>query len=502
MSEALPGVPRLPSTGVVPRASAVVVLFRRAASGVELFWLKRERTLRFGGGFYAYPGGKTDQSDAQLATLGAPEGAWVGTAARELFEETGVLLTRGALARSAGARAAMRRALLDRPGSFGELLGDDVIDGAAFTPAGRWVTPAFYPLRFDTRFFLVELPEGQGAEVWPGELSEGEWVTPGHALRRWSEGTALLHPPTLHALQVLAEFRSIDEAAKALAAPANVVDGVAERVEFQRGVQLVPLATPTLPPATHTNCYLLGTKELLVVDPGATGDELAPLLRELGRRQAEGGVVRAVVATHHHADHTGGVFEVAERFGVPVWAHALTADRLAGPTQRLLVEGDVLPLEGPLPMRWRVRHTPGHARGHVCLIDEATKAAVVGDMVAGFGTIVVDPPEGDMADYLAQLERLKPLVGTLFPAHGPAIPDGVEKLDEYLLHRRWREEKVFAAFEGLTGFVGTDVLVERAYDDVASFVLPIAERNTMAILLKLVREGRVVQEGEKFQRAP
>ena len=165
-------------------------------------------------------------------------------------------------------------------------------------------------------------------------------------------------------------------------------------------------------------------------------------------------------------------------------------------TDRLLVDGEVLTLG---PMRWRVLHTPGHAQGHVCLYDEASRAAVVGDMVAGFGTIVIDPPEGDMTDYLAQLRRLEALpVTTLYPSHGPAIPDGPGKLAEYIQHRMWREEKVLAALtvEGVT----LELLVPRAYDDVNAFVLPIAERSTLAILGKLERDGRVVREGESYRR--
>jgi len=159
----------------------------------------------------------------------------------------------------------------------------------------------------------------------------------------------------------------------------------------------------------------------------------------------------------------------------------------------------VLELSGPRPMRWRVLHTPGHARGHVCLFDEASRAAVVGDMVAGVGTIVIDPPEGVMAEYLAQLERLKALpVTTLYPSHGPVIADGPAKLDEYLMHRRWREEKVLAALKAL-GAPTVEQLVEKAYDDVQAFVWPIAERNTIAILEKLEGEGRAQRDGERWR---
>ena len=121
------------------------------------------------------------------------------------------------------------------------------------------------PSRFDARFFLVEVPPGTRAEVWPGEAAEGSWVRPTDALTLWQEGRALLHPPNRHALNVLSRVRRTVDAVAWLASP-TAAD---TRIEFQRGVRLVALRTPTLLPATHTNAWILGTGELLIVDPGA-----------------------------------------------------------------------------------------------------------------------------------------------------------------------------------------------------------------------------------------
>jgi endoribonuclease LACTB2 len=125
---------------------------------------------------------------------------------------------------------------------------------------------------------------------------------------------------------------------------------------------------------------------------------------------------------------------------------------------------------------------------------------VAGDMVAGFGTIVIDPPEGDMAVYLAQLQRLIDVgARTLYPSHGAPIPDGPGKLNEYLVHRAWREQKVLAALSEVA--LPLETVVERAYDDVASVVLPIAERSTLAILEKLAAERKAAREGQAWRRA-
>ena len=504
MSEAIEGLPAAPPPKP-PRDASAVVVFRRAAGGVEVFWLEREQRLSFAGGFFAFPGGKVDQADAAVPVEGASgQGAQlIVTAARELFEESGLLVARGAEVNQSMLDA-LRKRVLDG-GSFGDILRERGLSlhAADFVSAGRWLTPPYLQSRFDARFFLVEAPAHQQATVWPGELAAGEWIRPADALARWEVGSALLHPPNLNALRVMARFTTVAQAAAELSSPPWRDDFVARHLEFQRGVHVVPLVTPTLPPATHTNAYVLGTKDLLIVDPGSPDDEecarLVTVVREL---MADGAVPRSIVLTHHHGDHTGGVKSVSEQLSLPVWAHALTADRVPVKVSRILDDGEELELDGPFPMRWRVLHTPGHARGHVCLIDERSKAGIVGDMVSSVSTIIIDPPEGDMAVYLKQLERLRELpLGALYPAHGPIVAHGVAKLEEYLTHRAWREAKVLEAVGSFSMPVGLEDVVPRAYDDVGAFIWPIAERNTVAILQKLLAEHRVLLEGGKYRVA-
>ena len=129
-----------------------------------------------------------------------------------------------------------------------------------------------------------------------------------------------------------------------------------------------------------------------------------------------------------------------ERLKIPLWCHARTADRLDVPADRLLEDGEVLELAGELRRSAGACCTRRAMRAATSAWwTSARRAAVVGDMVAGVGTIVIDPPEGDMRDYLTQLARLRDLpVTTLYPAHGAAIPDGPGKLQEYLDHRAAR----------------------------------------------------------------
>src|SRR5262249_8803742 len=159
---------------------------------------------------------------------------------------------------------------------------------------------------------------------------------------------------------------------------------------------------------------------------------------------------------------------------IPLWCHAQTAARLGVAPDRSLVDGEVLVLEGEPEQRWRVLHTPGHAKGHLCLIDGRSRAAVVGDMAAGVGTIVIDPAEGPMATVLAALGRLRDLpVGPVYPAHGPPIPDGPAKMREYLAHRAHREELILGALGAVGGPpVPLARVVERAYADTPVFIHP------------------------------
>jgi ribonuclease/clavin/mitogillin len=507
MSEALPGIPRAGVPSTPPRDAAAVILFRRTPAGPELFWLKREQLLRFAGGFYAFPGGRVDRSDADVPVDGAegPEAALIVAAARELLEETGVLVAAGAEKISQAELEVMRRALLDRKEAFENLLSQRGLrlQRADFRDAGRWITPPFMPVRFDARFFLVEAPEHANPEVWPGELTDGGWIRPGGALQRWAKGTALLHPPILHALRVFQSFTTVDAALEQLKKPAHCPGDVPSRIEFQRGIHVFPLETLTLPPATHTNAWILGNGELLIVDPGSPEvRQYARLLALVAGFVAEGRRPKAIFLTHHHADHVGGALAVKERLKIPVWGHERTAERLPGGTvDRLVKDGEALELQGSPAMRFRVLHTPGHARGHLCLLDEASSAAIVGDMVAGLGTIVIDPPEGDMAEYIAQLARLRDVpVTTLYPAHGPAIPDGPRKLEEYILHRQRRERLVLEAVA--QGARSLREVVALAYRDTAEVMHPVAERSALATLIKLAREGKVVRKDDRYSLGP
>jgi glyoxylase-like metal-dependent hydrolase (beta-lactamase superfamily II)/8-oxo-dGTP pyrophosphatase MutT (NUDIX family) len=487
-------------------ASAVMLV--RTLNGVrELYWVQRSREVSLGGGFYAFPGGRIDAADAELAkTLGRPDqdGALLVTALRELFEETGVLL---ATLGDASVLPAHRKRLLEEEGVFGEVLAavGATLNLDALQFAGRWLTPPFIPTRFDTRFYVAEVPAGQQPDVWPGELAKGEWITPQAALARWTQGKALLHPPAQHLIECLRDG-AVEQTLPRMRQGPHLIDYVAQRIEFQKGILLAPVRTPTLPPATHTNCYLVGEQELVLVDPASPyEDEQARLIALCESLLADGRRFREIILTHHHHDHVGGVNVLREKLGIPVRAHAKTAEILKGEVEvdGFIAPDEVIVLPGEANLRLRAVFTPGHAPGHLCFFEETTGALITGDMIAGVGSIVVDPPEGDMSEYIASLQLLRSMpVNAIYPAHGPTIPDGPSKIDEYLAHRAAREAQVLGALEK-AGVATTEELVPFVYTDVPAALYPLAARSLTAVIDKLVRERRVARHPEeRFELLP
>jgi glyoxylase-like metal-dependent hydrolase (beta-lactamase superfamily II) len=243
-----------------------------------------------------------------------------------------------------------------------------------------------------------------------------------------------------------------------------------------------------------TNSYVVAAAEsatVVVIDPGPP--DPGHVERLIGATR--GRRVELVLLTHTHLDHAEGAVAFAARAGAPLaaldreWATAGAPSLAAG---RGLLAGGV---------RLESLPTPGHAADHCCFWLGVERAMFTGDHILGRGTTVVEWPGGDMAFYLRSLEAVRDFEpDRLYPGHGPAITDPAGTIREYLEHRMLREAQVLAALEA--GERSPAGMVRRIYADVDPALHRYAELSVRAHLVKLVREGRAVEDGGDFAPAP
>ncbi|HEX3143811.1 MAG TPA: MBL fold metallo-hydrolase [Pyrinomonadaceae bacterium] len=495
-----------------PKDAAAVILLRPNTdpSNPEVFWVKRSTKLAFLGGYRAFPGGQRETLDEEIKVRNCDDqerSAMISCGARELFEEVGVLLARGAEALTVGQRASLFDDLESGRMTWPQLLSHYglQLDADDFTFAGRWVTPPFAPRRFDTWFFLGHCPTKQEPRVTgDAELESGEWANARDVYAQWLRSELIVVPPVLHGMKTLASGLGDDLVERFLSVP-EAHRQVTRRMEFHPNYICFPLRTPTKPPATHTNCYLIySSREVIVVDPGSPyEDEQAALAECLDDLIGGGRTPREILLTHVHPDHIAGVnalrthLKEVHHQSVPVAAHRLTAESSKGqfPVDRFIADNEVISLAGEPAIALRALYTPGHARGHLCFYDESSGALLSGDNVVGFGSVLIDPADGNMRDYLASLERMRalPKLSVLFCGHGPPVANAHEKIDGYINHRLERERSILNAVR--EGASTPKEIVARVYTDVSPKAHAMAERAVQAHLDKLIEDG-VVERGD------
>jgi glyoxylase-like metal-dependent hydrolase (beta-lactamase superfamily II) len=234
-----------------------------------------------------------------------------------------------------------------------------------------------------------------------------------------------------------------------------------------------------------TNTWVVGERPALVIDPGP--DDTGHLQGVL----EQAGEIGAVLVTHHHPDHASGTGRLARLADAPVMAASPRGGELAL-EDGALIEGGSVAL--------RVILAPGHTSDHVVFFEPETGALFTGDAVLGRGTSVIDPPEGDVADYMRSLERMAALhPEVIYPGHGPTVGPATPKLQEYMDHRRERERQVIHALRD--GPLTPSEMVPGIYGDHPVELYPAAARSVLAHLLKLEREGvvaRLTLGGDRF----
>jgi ribonuclease/clavin/mitogillin len=268
------------------------------------------------------------------------------------------------------------------------------------------------------------------------------------------------------------------------------------------GLRWLDLRTPTLPPATHTRCFILGLGALTVVDPGSPyPDEQQRLADALEVLQRQGHQVARVLLTHHHHDHVAGIPPFLRR-GVPLWAHPATAPLIklaalpGAPRVTHVVAADDAQRDAlPDAPGWSLHHTPGHASGHLALWHADTHTLLCADLLANGSTILIDPPDGDMGRYLRSLERIRDLrPRALIPSHGAPFPDPVAAIQGYIDHRRRREALILDAVRARRALLPD--IIPLAYADTPPTAWPLATRSALAHLLHLRSQNLIVGDPE------
>lgn len=494
-----------------PKDAAAVILIEE--NSARVLWAQRNPNLVFLGGYHAFPGGKTDAEDAAISVRNCEDAAharFIACAARETFEEVGVLLVRNGEKLTKGQIASLHDDLISKRMTFGEILDhwNLWLDAEDFFYTGFWTTPPFSPLRYKTRFFLAVCPPKQQPYAAISELRNVEFIEPENALARWAKSEVLISPPVLIALQTLAADKKTGQVGllpplgTALREKFLKCGGAIDYIELNSRIICFPLKTETLPPATHTNCFIVGGEDFIVIDAASDDEsELDKLFKLIDSFIEKGFVCRQLIITHAHRDHFGGETalqrHLREKFGlrVPIAAHEQTAEGLRGVVnvEKRIEDGEIFHLKDQNGEAFDLKalHAPGHARGHLCFYDAEFGFLLSGDNVIGSNSVLINPPEGNMRDYLSSLKRLKnlPNLRSLCGSHGAAVVDAQKKIENYIAHRFERENLILEAFDN--GAKNVREIVEAVYADVAPELWTLAEKSVEAHLEKLAGENKL-----------
>ncbi len=333
---------------VTPRDAATVILVRPAEGGAyEVLMTRRPASMAFMGGTFVFPGGTLDVADssndmAARSALSRKEakqrlGEEIAAeqalglfccGARELYEEAGVLLATEEADRPVNP-AKVREIYAPHHADVGHdaAVFSSFMAGEGLTlstdllqPHGRLVTPEQAPIRFDARFFIAPMPEGQAVFPHPTEVVEWLWITPTGALERARSKDLDIPIPTLAILQGLAEIPGYEQVLGGVQRPRSV-----EAEELSPLITVVRSPNPGLMTGGGTNTYIVGRGDVAIIDP-AVPDPV--YIERVAREAGNHGRAKIVLITHSHFDHLGGVVPLIEQMRMEVAAFGEFGDLL------------------------------------------------------------------------------------------------------------------------------------------------------------------------------
>lgn len=264
--------------------------------------------------------------------------------------------------------------------------------------------------------------------------------------------------------------------------------------ELAPGVRRIVAPNPGVMTGPGTNTYILGVHDVAVVDPGpAIGRHVDAIVDAVGL------ALRWVLVTHTHPDHSPAASPLAKRTGAALLGRPAPGGRHQDASfqpDRILEDGDRI---AGSDFDIEVIATPGHASNHLCYRHAQLGWLFTGDHIINGSTVVIDPPDGSMSDYLESLQRLVRLeISAIAPGHGDVIAEPYAAIDWIIRHRLEREGRVAAAVRETPGLTAPE-LVARVYADTDPALHELAERSLLAHLQKLALDGRIRRAGDRWQ---
>jgi len=264
--------------------------------------------------------------------------------------------------------------------------------------------------------------------------------------------------------------------------------------ELAAGVRRLLAPNPSMMTGPGTNTYLLGRKEIAVIDPGPALPKHIDAIQELAD-----GPIKWILVTHTHPDHSPAATLLAKATGAELFGRPPPKGRNQDQTfepDHVLVDGATFETE---EFSLQVMHTPGHASNHLCYLHTGHNLLFTGDHIINGSTVVIDPPDGSMGDYLRSLERLKEIsIDAILPGHGEVIDQPQEAVDWLINHRLQREKKIIGVLGDQPDSTSRE-LVPRVYKDVDEKLHDLAEHSLLAHLIRLEEELHARMENGRWR---
>jgi len=496
---------------VDPRSSASVVISRSVENEFEILMCHRVPELPSFPDLWSFPGGGVSRVDHQAAEkfddffeeFGNNRVA-VFTLLREMVEEVGI--SPDGSGSFSEVDFEVRKKVCENKEEWLKMVqsGNLSISNFNCQIISDRITPPNSIMRFHNLFFHIPMGESKIEPTFPdgrSEFDEFKWWNPVDLLQSWESNELRIPPPIITLIRDLVDGMKIRgnliEVCDILAL--NPPNG-RHKFEYAPGVECILIPTQTLPPSTHTNCFVLGLAggERIIIDPAIRDEDgYRELQLKVEEIESENSSIIATLFTHRHRDHIGDIELISQLYSAPIWATEITHKSVSGNYEKLILkDGDIIQISSPKGRDiWEIIETPGHCPGQICLVSDL--GIISADNCTVNGTILVPSEDGDMDEYIRGLERIKKLEpGILFPGHGPFIPNPRRLLDRYISHRKKRHQLVLLALK--EGKNNLSEISKFTYSDTPNAHPILSMDQTKSHLKSWIKSGDVIMIGDEF----